>query len=127
MQVLREKYAHAKALGAQVNTHKARINELKQLIEQRRLQQSAADIAAGGTAGDSHREIDQQEENAKLEIDKSKQRYKAAFEELRTSKKEIEHLQLLLEQSRKRMIVRSQLSLAQYCVLSWLRVVWCVS
>ena len=48
-------------------------------------------------------EADPEEDKAKLQIEREKTAYKASFERLRELKKEIEHVQLLLEQSRKRL------------------------
>ena len=96
--LLKEKYGRAKALGERVNAARAKINQLKATIEQRRVAQSMAEQEG--------RPIDEfvaEEERCKLAIDREKGDYRDAFNELRDLKKEIEHLQMLLEQSRKRL------------------------
>lgn len=45
--LLKSKYESAKGLGAAVNDSKGRINELRAAIETRRMQRSAAAVAAG--------------------------------------------------------------------------------
>ncbi len=66
---LKTKYESAKLAGSTVNDSKARINELKALIEQRRIQRSVARAAAGGgDAGDD--EADAEEERCKALIEK---------------------------------------------------------
>uniref|UniRef100_A0A7R9YQE6 Kinesin-like protein n=1 Tax=Chlamydomonas euryale TaxID=1486919 RepID=A0A7R9YQE6_9CHLO len=92
--LLKQKYDAAKAVGQEVNDSKGRITELKTLIEQRRVQR----IMAGEESAD-----DPEEERCKDLIEEEKRRYKDAFGQLRDLKKEIEHLHMLLEQSRARL------------------------
>ena len=96
--LLKEKYGRAKGLGERVNAARGKINQLKATIEQRRVAQSMAE-----EEGRSIDEFIAEEERAKLAIDREKADYRDAFNELRDLKKEIEHLQLMLEQSRKRL------------------------
>ncbi|KAK9811828.1 hypothetical protein WJX72_010914 [[Myrmecia] bisecta] len=98
-QLLKAKYTEAKQLGAQVNESRQRINELKALIEQRRIQRSMAGLGGSGADGQSG-ELDPEEERAKALIEKEKASYKDDFAQLRRLKQEIENLQQLLEQSR---------------------------
>eukprot|EP00873_Tetraselmis_striata_P011712 jgi/Tetstr1/431976/TSEL_021453.t1 len=95
--LLKQKYELAKALGGKVNGNKKRINELKALIEQRRIQRAVSGRADGDGADEAG---DPEEEQAKLRIEREKSSYKEAFAQLRELKSEIEHLQMLLEQSR---------------------------
>jgi len=95
--LLKQKYELAKALGGKVNSNKKRINELKALIEQRRVQRAVGGLTDGQQAAS---EPDREEESAKLLIEKEKATYKETFSQLRELKSEIEHLQMLLEQSR---------------------------
>ncbi|KAG1675136.1 hypothetical protein FOA52_003359 [Chlamydomonas sp. UWO 241] len=91
--LLKAKYDEAKLTGQAVNDSKGRITELKGIIEQRRVQRAMA-----GDEGD-----DPEEERCKELIDQEKGRYKGAFQQLRDLKAEIEHLHMLLEQSRARL------------------------
>ena len=97
--LLKKKYLEAKALGQTVNEGKKRITSLKALIEQRRVERAMRVQQGEGEAG----EADPEEDKAKLQIEREKIAYKASFERLRELKKEIEHVQILLEQSRKRL------------------------
>lgn len=97
--LLKQKYDAAKALGQQVNASKQRINELKAHIEQRRVQRSMSEPATPP----EQLAPDPEEERAKAAIEQEKTSYKGAFDQLRSLKQEIEHLQLLLEQSRQRL------------------------
>lgn len=98
--LLKQKYGEAKALGAAVNAARNRINELKATIEQRRVQRGVQAVAEGG---DGAAAADPEEERCKALIEKEKNAYHNPFNRLRDLKKEIEHLQMLLEQSRKRL------------------------
>ncbi|KAF5843229.1 P-loop containing nucleoside triphosphate hydrolase protein [Dunaliella salina] len=102
--LLKQKYDAAKAIGASVNGSKTRISELKALIEQRRIQRAVAagDLSGGG--GDAEgAEDDPEEARCRAHIEREKGKYKDAFDQLREHKKEIEHLHMLLEQSRLRL------------------------
>ncbi|DBA83158.1 TPA: hypothetical protein ACH3X2_006681 [Trebouxia sp. C0005] len=98
--LLKEKYTTAKALGKQVTDNKQRISELKALIEQRRVQRSMASLNDPSAAFQPEQQPDPAEESAKAQIEQEKVAYKEAFARLRELKQEIEHLQMLLEQSR---------------------------
>ena len=97
--LLKKKYLEAKALGQTVNEGKKRITSLKALIEQRRVERAMRVQQGEGEAG----ETDPEEDKAKLQIEREKTAYKVSFERLRELKKEIEHVQMLLGQSRKRL------------------------
>jgi kinesin family protein 6/9 len=98
--LLKDKYDEAKALGAAVNTSRARINKLKSHIEQIRVERAMQGLSSEtGVAPAS----DPEEDSHKASIESEKEAYKAAFNRLKELKVEIEHLQLLLEQSRKRL------------------------
>jgi kinesin family member 6/9 len=99
--LLKEKYEAAKERGAVVNDSKGKIQELKALIEQRRVQRSVAGLAEGGAAAPGA--ADPEEERIKQQIEREKARYKGAFEELKALKQEIDNIQILLEKSRKQL------------------------
>ncbi|XP_071963656.1 kinesin-like protein KIF6 [Antedon mediterranea] len=92
-QVLKIKYNEAKALGQQVNSARQQINKLKGHIEHYRMQQAVRSTA-------NENEPDEIEQNLRREMEKEKQSYKDAFNQLKILKTEIEHLQHLLEKSR---------------------------
>eukprot|EP00877_Chromochloris_zofingiensis_P015099 jgi/Chrzof1/9843/Cz04g18020.t1 len=100
--MLKAKYEQAKAMGAAVNASKDKINEYKAVIQQRRIQKSVAGVAEGADPEAALSAPDPEEEKAKELIEQEKEKYKDAFAQLRDLKGEIEHLQLLLEQSRQR-------------------------
>ena len=62
--LLRQKYELAKAVGGKVNNKKKRINELKALIEQRRLQRAVGGITDGEDPDEQA--PDPEEEQAKV-------------------------------------------------------------
>ncbi|EFJ44923.1 hypothetical protein VOLCADRAFT_33021, partial [Volvox carteri f. nagariensis] len=99
--LLKSKYESAKALGAAVNESKNRINELRAGIERHRMQRAAAAVAAGQAV--ESLDEDDKERHSKELMEQEKARYKDAFGQLRELKKEIEHLHMLLEQSRTRL------------------------
>ncbi|GIM04993.1 hypothetical protein Vretimale_9468, partial [Volvox reticuliferus] len=99
--LLKSKYDSAKALGAGVNECKGRINELRTAIERHRMQRAAAAVAEGKTV--ESMDEDDEERRCKDLMEQEKARYKDAFGQLRELKKEIEHLHMLLEQSRTRL------------------------
>lgn len=101
--LLKEKYAAAKTLGKQVTDNKQRISELKAAIEHRRVQRSMAGLADPAAAAQAAQQPDAVEESAKAQIEQEKVAYKEAFARLRELKQEIEHLQMLLEQSRSKL------------------------
>jgi len=98
--LLKQKYDEAKALGEAVNGTRAQINQLKGQIEALRQKQAAAGLAedADDSAGES---VEEQALRAKME--EGKRSYKEGFAKLKELKAEIEHLQHLLEQSRRKL------------------------
>ncbi len=68
--LLKQKYDSAKSLGQSVNDSKQRINELKTMIEQRRVQRSVAGISGG-------------ESGVEVEDDPEEQRCKDLIEQVR--------------------------------------------
>jgi hypothetical protein len=114
VQVLKAKYVRAKELGGRANALKADIGGYKATLQRERLRVSAADIAAGGDgtpvdtggAEGGARDESAAAAEARAKLDVAKGEYHAAFDELRVLKREIEHLQKLLEQSRDGMAVR---------------------
>ena len=110
MQELKAKYIRAKELGARANALKADVTAAKQALEHARMRASAADIAAGGdgiAAGRAAGEESAEGSAARQRLDGLKAEYHATFDELRSRKTEIEHLQKLLEQSRVSIAVRT--------------------
>jgi kinesin family protein 6/9 len=96
--ILKQKYSTAKGLAAQVNATRTRINSLKGTIEQLRKERAAQGLM---DEGGGEPEVDPEEERAKAQIDEEKVNYKRGYAELKALKGEIEHLQLMLERSRK--------------------------
>ena len=98
--LLKQKYDEAKALGEAVNGTRAQINQLKGQIEGLRQKQAAAGLAsdADDSAGET---VEEQALRAKME--EGKRSYKEGFAKLKELKAEIEHLQHLLEQSRRKL------------------------
>lgn len=94
---LKDKYDAAKALGESVNQTRTRINGIKAQVEGVRRTRAAAEVAGGEDAGS--------EEEAALrgQMEAEKRAYKEGFAKLKEYKAEIEHLQLMLEQSRRRL------------------------
>jgi kinesin family protein 6/9 len=79
-----------------------RINGLKARIEQRRMQRGVQGVTGGAAEPEAEAtaEAEAEEAEARAEMEAEKGRYKESFEQLRNLKKDIEHLQQLLEQSR---------------------------
>lgn len=98
--LLKAKYDEAKALGADVNSSRAKINKLKAHIEQIRVERAMQGLSSEAGAVEVS---DPEEEQYKGTIEAEKERYKRSFNRLKELKTEIEHLQLMLEQSRKRL------------------------
>mmetsp|Transcript_14140 Transcript_14140/g.47146 ORF Transcript_14140/g.47146 Transcript_14140/m.47146 type:complete len:765 (+) Transcript_14140:51-2345(+) len=96
---LKEKYDAAKALGEAVNAVRSRINALKGQIDSVRRSRAAADLSGSGDDGGACEE----ESQLRAKVEAEKRSYKSGFARLKELKAEIEHLQLLLEQSRRRM------------------------
>ncbi|EFJ06488.1 hypothetical protein SELMODRAFT_135318 [Selaginella moellendorffii] len=95
--LLRKKYGEAKLLGEGANKAREMINGLKVKIEKRRVERAMEDLVHGKT---SILHVDVEEENLILQIENEKKTYKDGFSKLRDLKREIEHLHLILEQSR---------------------------
>jgi len=98
--LLKAKYDEAKALGAAVNSSRARINKLKGHIEQIRVERAMQGLTSESGVAEA---ADPEEEKYKGTIESEKELYKHNFNRLKELKTEIEHLQLMLEQSRKRL------------------------
>jgi kinesin family protein 6/9 len=93
---LKDKYAEAKDLAARINASKDKINNLKALIEQLRVEKAMQGILEGSGEG-------AEEEAARLEIEREKTAYKESFAQMKAIKAEIDGLHQLLEQSRVRL------------------------
>ncbi|KAJ1148073.1 hypothetical protein NDU88_000914 [Pleurodeles waltl] len=99
-QLLKQRFAEAKALGEKVNEARNKINQLKGEVEQRRMQKAA--LCVTGAATDVE-EPDPVEEHLRSQMEEEKKSYKTLFSRLKGLKTEIEHLQLLLEKSKVRL------------------------
>lgn len=98
---LKDKYEQAKSLGETVNASRAHINALKGRVEA--VRRSRAALALSG-AGDGGADEGSEEEAAlRGQMEGEKRAYKEGFARLKELKAEIEHLQLMLEQSRRRL------------------------
>ncbi|KAG1684149.1 hypothetical protein DVH05_021336 [Phytophthora capsici] len=105
---LKRKYDAAKALASEVNDARNQIKALTLQIDKIRKQQAIADeglTAAGGDSLDAkasaaRAESEASEQKLKEEIDKHKVVYKKGFNELSELKKEIQHIQKMLEMGR---------------------------
>ncbi|XP_064600803.1 kinesin-like protein KIF6 [Liolophura sinensis] len=93
--VLKLRYQEAKRMGEQVNQARANINHIKGQIEQYRMTQAMQGLRDVNQSGP-----DETEQRLRDKIEEEKARYKETFNELRTLKTEIEHLQHLLEKSK---------------------------
>ena len=109
--VLKEKYALAKAMGERVNAARGRIEYHKKSIEAIRRERAMereglvgddGAAARGDDGGDdaAEREESDEEREHKAAIEAEKATYKESFAALRELKKEIEHIQRLLEKGR---------------------------
>lgn len=108
---LKRKYDAAKALASEVNEARNQIKALTLKIEKLRKQQAIADeglIDEGGDSGDAssaaaakaRAEAEAAEQKLKDQIDGHKVAYKKGFNELSELKKEIQHIQKMLEMGR---------------------------
>jgi len=105
-QLLKAKYDEAKALGERVNAARAEINTVKSQIETVRRERAVAEVASaegGGGGGGGGAAAGAEEERLKAQLEDGKRSYKEGFAKLKELKGEIEHLQHLLEQSRRRL------------------------
>nr|XP_020464386.1 kinesin-like protein KIF6 isoform X2 [Monopterus albus] len=96
--LLKQRSAEAKTLGAQLNEARNRINELKKQLEMRRRQKAAHGVMRNHT--ESEEEVDPLEENLCKHIEQEKSAYKSTIGRLKALRTEIEHLQLLLERAK---------------------------
>lgn len=104
--LLKQKYDEAKRLGETVNAARAQINTLKGQIEACRRDRAISEVAASeGGEGSGAMDAATQEEEARLkaQMEEGKRTYKEGFAKLKELKGEIEHLQHLLEQSRRKL------------------------
>lgn len=99
-QLLKQRFAEAKALGEKVNEARNKINQLKGEVEQRRMQKAALGVTSAAT---DVNEPDPVEEHLRSLMEEEKKSYKMLFSRLKGLKTEIEHLQLLLEKSKVRL------------------------
>ena len=105
-ELLRDKYAEAKALGEKANASRSTITYLKNSIESLRREQALVGLqggagGGGGEAGDDAETKEALEEaQHRRAIEKEKALYKESFEKLRVLKPEIEHIRKVLERGR---------------------------
>ncbi|QDZ21232.1 kinesin [Chloropicon primus] len=97
--LLKEKFQEAKALGRVVGECKQNISGLKASIEKRRMERAVQGLSEGG----DDQEGDPQEDLLKSKIDREKFKYKEGFGKLKGLKREIEHIQKILENSRNKL------------------------
>ncbi|XP_029622712.1 kinesin-like protein KIF6 isoform X2 [Salmo trutta] len=95
--LLKQRFAEAKAYGEEVNEARNGVNKLKKQLELHRMQRAAHGVTVSPAEVE---EVDPVEENIRRQMDEEKKSYKSTFGHLKTLKMEIEHLQLLLEQSK---------------------------
>ena len=102
--LLKQKYDEAKRLGESVNAARAQINNLKGQIEACRRDRAISEVAASeGGDGAADTAASQEEARLKMQMEEGKRTYKEGFAKLKELKGEIEHLQHLLEQSRRKL------------------------
>ena len=98
--LLKEKFQEAKGLGRVVNECKQKISGYKAAIEKRRMERAVQGMADAGGEGMGD---DPQEDLIKSNIEREKTKYKEGFGKLRGLKREIEHIQKILENSRNKL------------------------
>ncbi|XP_065611401.1 kinesin-like protein KIF6 [Cyrtonyx montezumae] len=96
-QLLKQRFAEAKCLGEKINEVRNKINHLKGVITQRRIQRAALAVSNTSEEQDA---LDQVEEELRTQIEEQKKSYKTMFNHLKGLKVEIEHLQLLMEKAK---------------------------
>eukprot|EP00887_Chlorella_sp_A99_P006382 scaffold3.g6382.t1 len=102
--LLRARYDDAKALGTRVAAAKQRLAGLKSRLEQRRLQHSMDALLAGaGGAAAAQAAVEDEEAEARREIEQEKASYREALGQLRQAKEEVEGLQAVLDRNRARL------------------------
>jgi len=97
---LKRKYTEAKAVGELVSAARDEINKIKVAMEHRRKQLAVSRISSGGNAADVDDSDDPVITQLKAQVEAQKSQYRDSYERLREAKREIEHLQKLLEKSR---------------------------
>ena len=98
--LLKEKFQEAKSLGRVVSECKQSISGYKASIEKRRMERAVQEMTDGGGEGQDQ---DPEEDLLKSKIEREKARYKEGFGKLRGLKREIEHIQKILENSRNKL------------------------
>ncbi|XP_063040077.1 kinesin-like protein KIF6 [Engraulis encrasicolus] len=103
--ILKQRYAEAKALGLKVNNIRSKVNDLKKQLELRRKQ-----VAVQGMTEDSaaSKDPDPVEQRLLADIKEEKSHYKTCFGRLKGLKTEIEHLQLLLDKTKVKILMDFQ-------------------
>uniref|UniRef100_G3TSS2 Kinesin-like protein KIF6/9 C-terminal domain-containing protein n=1 Tax=Loxodonta africana TaxID=9785 RepID=G3TSS2_LOXAF len=96
-QILKQRFAEAKALGESINEARNKIGHLKEEITQRHMQQVALGISENMAAPSLP---DLLEEKLRAQLEEEKRRYKTMFTHLKALKVEIEHLQLLMDKAK---------------------------
>uniref|UniRef100_A0A4W2HFJ9 Kinesin-like protein n=1 Tax=Bos indicus x Bos taurus TaxID=30522 RepID=A0A4W2HFJ9_BOBOX len=96
-QILKQRFAEAKALGESINEARSKIGRLKEEITQRHVQQVALGISENIPVPSMP---DQLEEKLRSQLEEEKRRYKTMFARLKALKVEIEHLQLLMDKAK---------------------------
>ncbi|XP_072266412.1 kinesin-like protein KIF6 [Pyxicephalus adspersus] len=99
--LLKQRFAEAKSLGEEVNNVRNRINHLKAEVEKRRMQRAALGVSS---SSDELNEHDPAEDELRGQMEDEKKRYKSLFNRLKSLKTEIEHLQLLLEKAKVKLL-----------------------
>ncbi len=94
---LKQKFDEAKALGERVNSARGSINALKGKVEAVRRSRAISEVT-GGDGGESGEEA-----QLMAQMEQEKRTYKEGAGRLRELKAEIEHLQHILAQSRRRL------------------------
>ncbi|KAK2825896.1 hypothetical protein Q5P01_020110 [Channa striata] len=101
--LLKQRSAEARRLGQQLNEAKDKITELKKQLETRRRQRAAHAVMKNDKECED--EVDLVEENLCRHIEQEKRReYKSIIGRLKALKTEIEHLQLLLERAKVKLL-----------------------
>jgi len=96
---LKERYGEAKETGARVNETRRKINKIKTSIEQLRVKKSM--LQEGKHTDEELQQFEAREDELFSEFELAKQDYKINFANLRGMRSEIEHIQKLMEKSKK--------------------------
>ena len=97
-EILKDKFNRGKHLGQLVNDSRAKINEIKNQIEELRKQQVLL-----GISDTNNQSKHPDEDRFSNEIEKYKKIYKEGFDELKELKQEIERIKFTLEKNREKM------------------------